>query len=66
MSNIEKDFLGCSRDIFHRNLEREEEPFCTQENWQNAVVFLNQELELNGWDSICSDVQGNGQLDVVR
>ena len=65
MSNIEREFVGCSRDVFRRNYEEDDEPFCTQENWQNAVLFLNQELEQNGWDQICSDDHGQGQLDVV-
>ena len=48
MSNLEREFAGCSRDVFHKNHEGEEEPFCTQDNWQNAVIFLNQELQLYG------------------
>ena len=85
MSNLEREFAGCSRDVFHMNHEVEDEPFCTQDNWQNAVLFLNQELQLcgmwffflfsnqtnswilylTGWDPICCDGNGNGQLDVV-
>jgi len=65
MSNLEREFAGCSRDVFHMNHEVEDEPFCTQDNWQNAVLFLNQELQLCGWDPICCDGNGNGQLDVV-
>ena len=48
MSNAEREFAGCSRDIFHRNTEEDESPFCTQENWQGSVIFLNQEVELMG------------------
>ena len=48
MSNAERQFAGCSRDIFHRNTEEDESPFCTQENWQGSVIFLNQEVELMG------------------
>lgn len=64
MSNIERDFVGCSRDIFHRNIE-DDEPFCTQENWQSSVIFLNQEVELMGLPSICSSENGASQLDVI-
>ena len=48
MSNPDRQFAGCSRDIFHRNTEEDESPFCTQENWQGSVIFLNQEVELMG------------------
>lgn len=65
MSNIERSFAGCSRDVYHRNGEEEVEPFCTHENWQSAVIFLNQELELNALPSICNNDHGRGQLDVV-
>lgn len=65
MSNIEKNFAGCSRDLFHRNYE-DNEPFCTDENWQSSVIFLNQEIELLGLPSICSnDNGGQSQLDVI-
>ena len=64
MSNIERDFVGCSRDIFHRNIE-DDEPFCTQENWQSSVIFLNQEVSLFGLPSICSNDNGKSQLDVI-
>ena len=67
MSNTERQFAGCSRDIFHRNVEEDEVPFCTQENWQGSVVFLNQEVELLGLPSICQDNDtGTGnQLDII-
>ena len=42
------NFLGCSKDVFHRNAElrggEEGDPsaFCTRENWQSAVIYLSQ------------------------
>ena len=66
MSNAERQFAGCSRDIFHHNVEEDELPFCTQENWQGSVVFLNQEVELMGLPSICDNDTGTGnQLDII-
>ena len=57
MSNLEKEFSGCTRDVFHRNVE-DEEPFCTQDNWQSAVMYLNQDIELQGLPSIYNVEQG--------
>ena len=65
MSNAEREFAGCSSDVYHRNLEEDETPFCNQENWQGSVVFLNQEVELMGLQSICDKANGNNQLDVI-
>ena len=65
MSNAERQFAGCSSDVYHRNLEEDETPFCNQENWQGSVVFLNQEVELMGLQSICDKANGNNQLDVI-
>ena len=65
MSNTERQFAGCSSDVYHRNLEEDETPFCNQENWQGSVVFLNQEVELMGLQSICDKANGNNQLDVI-
>lgn len=65
MSNAERQFAGCSSDVYHRNLEEDETPFCNQENWQGSVVFLNQEVELMGLQSICDKTNGNNQLDVI-
>ncbi len=36
-----QDFLGCSQDVFHRN-QSDENEFCSQENWQGAVICLAQ------------------------
>ena len=67
------NFLGCSQDVFHRNTELRggeqggDSPFCTRENWQSAVIYLSQELELLGLPSPCSN-EGDGtgnSLDVV-
>ena len=65
MSNAEREFAGCSSDVYHRNLEEDETPFCNEENWQGSVVFLNQEVELMGLQSICDKKNGNNQLDVI-
>ena len=65
MSNAEREFAGCSSDVYHRNLEEDETPFCNEENWQGSVVFLNQEVELMGLQSICDKANGNNQLDVI-
>ena len=64
MSNPEREFSGCTRDVFHRNIE-EDEPFCTQDNWQSAVMYLNQDIELQGLPSIYNVEQGQSQLDVI-
>jgi hypothetical protein len=65
--HIERDFVGCSRDVFFRNVQDGGgEPFCTQDNWQSSVIYLTQELELSGLPSICSSGErGQGQLDVI-
>ena len=65
MSNLEREFAGCSRDVFHMNHEVEDEPFCTQDNWQSAVMYLNQDIELQGLPSIYNVEQGQSQLDVI-
>jgi hypothetical protein len=36
-----QEFLGCSQDVLHRN-QIEENPFCSQDNWQEAVICLAQ------------------------
>ena len=56
------NFLGCSQDIFHRNADGEQgnAPFCTRDNWQSAVIYLSQELELLGLPSPCSNEYGEG------
>ena len=64
MSHLEKEFAGSTRDVFHRNVE-EDEPFCSQDNWQSSVMYLNQELELAGLPSIYNVELCQSQLDVI-
>ena len=39
-----QEFLGCSQDVLHRN-QIEENYFCSQDNWQEAVICLAQVLK---------------------
>ncbi|TRY61162.1 hypothetical protein TCAL_07969 [Tigriopus californicus] len=61
-------FLGCSQDLFHRNLRDHVQSagFCTHDNWKSAVIGLGQELELHGFLSPCAnDDTGQGNLDII-
>ncbi len=71
--NPADNFLGCSKDVFHRNADVRDHDetasaFCTRENWQSAVLYLGQELEILGLPNPCAggDVQGSqAGLDIV-
>jgi len=57
--------LGCSQDVFS---EHGAADFCTRENWQTAVLYLAQEMELLGLPSPCTkggDEASQASLDVI-
>ena len=65
MNQGERKFLGCSQDVFS---EHGAEDFCTRENWQTAVLYLAQEMELLGLSSPCTkggDEASQASLDVI-
>ena len=65
MDQGERKFLGCSQDVFS---EHGAADFCTRENWQTAVLYLAQEMELLGLASPCtkgSEEAGQASLDVI-
>ena len=65
MDQGERKFLGCSQDVFS---EHGAADFCTRENWQTAVLYLAQEMELLGLSSPCSkgsEEAGQASLDVI-
>ena len=60
MDTGERSFLGCSQDVFspHGN-----EDFCTRDNWQTAVLYLAQEMEVFGLASPCTKPEAGGTLE---
>ena len=60
MDTGERSFLGCSQDVFspHGN-----EDFCTRDNWQTAVLYLAQEMEVFGLASPCTKQEAGGTLE---
>ena len=65
MDQGERKFLGCSQDVFSPHGV---EDFCTRENWQTAVLYLAQEMELLGLSSPCTkggEEAGQASLDVI-
>ena len=65
MEQGERKFLGCSQDVFSPHGA---DDFCTRENWQTAVLYLAQEMELLGLSSPCTkggEEAGQASLDVI-
>ena len=65
MDQGERKFLGCSQDVFSGHGA---DDFCTRENWQTAVLYLAQEMELLGLSSPCTkggEEAGQASLDVI-
>ena len=60
MDTGERSFQGCSQDVFspHGN-----EDFCTRDNWQTAVLYLAQEMEVFGLASPCTKPEAGGTLE---
>ena len=60
MDTGERSFLGCSQDVFspHGN-----EDFCTRDNWQTAVLYLAQEMEVFGPASPCTKPESGVTLE---
>ena len=50
-----QDFFGCSQDVFHRN-QSDENEFCSQENWQGAVICLAQVNHNHNFISHCEAI----------
>ena len=72
MDTGERSFLGCSQDVFSPHGQEE---FCTRDNWQTAVLYLAQEMEVFGLASPCTKPEaglsmeagagGQASLDVI-
>ena len=67
MNHGERNFLGCSQDVFSPHGQ---DDFCTRDNWQTAVLYLAQEMEIFGLASPCtknddSGEQNQASLDVI-
>ena len=58
-------FIGCSQDVFSPHGQ---DDFCTRDNWQTAVVYLANELEMFGLASPCTKGEADqtqSSLDVI-
>ena len=65
MDTGDRKFVGCSQDVFSPHGQ---DDFCTRDNWQTAVIYLAQELELLGLASPCTKAEGEqsqASLDVI-
>ena len=60
MDTGERSFLGCSQDVFSPHGA---EDFCTRDNWQTAVLYLAQEMEMFGLASPCTKPEAGTTLE---